>query len=355
MVRRCGVAFLLLLLPIHATFAANPAAAQPTAKKTTWIATIIRNSKSGVLAHMSFSDARIPVTLMPTKDKLRPLVEIHEHYIRPGWELFAQNTSLLGRQPESKTEFKIFAYLNSRFTEITFIARGPTGETESEQILISAPDVQEFHMSQPWGELMVALGTSSFNFYQQGYGQFSSRTALLSLAYTTPRWNSRFGLYANAKMTMLTLSSTTPGGYGPQILEGKLDATYLLTKDPFNRLQTSAVLGISYLTMLSNGSPFGFANLMAAEAGARATYALGQVSPLSTPASSINGEVRWQPLGGVFDFDERGLDFSLAWSRKLANLHRIELGLGLSDFSYLATKGLLIKTTLFSVGLGYSI
>jgi hypothetical protein len=317
-------------------------------KKANWSAEIIRKqTEEDGIQNLTFAQTKIPVTLMPSEEVLRPLVEIQGNYNRPGWRLFSLKDLLIESHP-GKTEFKLYAYLNSKSNQISLTAQGPDGETETEKVVIFAPEAQEYRIASPWGELLFSLGLSSLSYYQTGFGDFSSKTGIVSLTYTTPKWKLPLGVYSQLKTTQLTLSAN-PSNYGPQIIAGKLDATYLLPPKPTHKVHTRLVAGLTYLTLLSNGSPFGFANLIAPEFGARAFY------PLKKKDSGFTGDLRIAPLGSLSGIAEYGIDLGLGWTTPLKNYHRIEVNLFYSDFAYQADSSTKIQTKLLSLTFGYTI
>ena len=290
---------------------------------------------------------KIPVILVPRGDVLRPSVVLVGNYDRPGWKLYAQGFSLLGRLPDP-TAFKVFTLLSSALNRLTLTAVGPKGEAESEEIMIAAPDAQEFRISPSWGEGIVSLGVGSYSYFQTGYGTFSSTPLLLRLTYTTPKWASPLGIYAEVQSSVFTLSSF-PQGLTPQIVYGKLEGTYLLGASPLSTFRFSLSGGVTYLTMFSNGSPFGFSNLLGPIVGMRTYYIL-------SANSGFTGKVDYAPLASPFDFTQRGIEAKVGWTTRLSNAHRIEFDLTLSNYYLLEPDNVTkIQSNLWGLTLGYSL
>lgn len=310
-------------------------------RHSAWSAELVR--EGAPIPGLILIETNIPVTLVPNGGRLRPMIEIRVHYDSPGWVLFAQRTPIA---PDNiPNEFTIFAFLKAKITEVTLTGVSPKGEMVSEKILVLAPKAEELPLTGSWGEGMAGVGFASFRYTQTGFGAFVSKTAILTLAYTSPRWTSPLGLYAGAHMTMVTFSAT-PVNEGPQLLEAKLDATYLLNANPSDRYQNKVILGINYLTMFSNGSQFGFSNLFTPEMGFQAKYSI-------TPSTSIMGEARYAPAGNSLNFAQRGLDLDVSICKALKALNRIELAAYYTNFAYTPSGGQSVTASLFSVQLGY--
>lgn len=310
-------------------------------RRSAWAAELVREGVP--IPNLTLIENNVPVTLVPNGGRLRPMIEIRVHFERPGWVLFAERTPIA--QDNFPNEFTIFAYLKAKITELTLTAVSPNGEMLSEKILVLAPQAQELPLTGSWGEGMAGLGFASFRYTQTGFGAFVSKSAILTLSYTSPRWTSPVGLYAVAHMTMITFSST-PVNNGPQLLEGKLDVTYLLNTNPSDRYQNKAILGINYLTMFANGSTFGFSNLFTPEMGFQSKYML-------TPSTSVQAEFRYAPAGNSLNLAQRGLDLDMSICKALKALNRVELGVYYTNFAYAPSGGSSVSASLFSVQLGY--
>jgi len=121
-----------------------------------------------------------------------------------------RRTSLAPGKLEDKSEFKLFAYLRSRESEIILVAKGPQGETETEKLIIYAPEAQEYRISSPWGRMVVSIGLATFDYAQSSYA-FSSKTGIVKLLYASPEVISNVTLLAHLRSTVLTLSSRPEG------------------------------------------------------------------------------------------------------------------------------------------------
>jgi hypothetical protein len=316
-------------------------------KKTNWTAEVFRkNVATGGIVDMNLSSSKIQVVLMPRNGKLEPLVEVRGTYARPGWSLYV-------RSPGGKTklstenEFVVFAFLHARYSNLNFVAEGPDGEVETEELYVFAPEAQEFRIGELWGELLVSLGGAGFSYTQTGFTEFDSKTAVLGLNYVTPSWVSRWGWAADLNFTFLTVSST-PIHDGPELLQLKGDATYLAVPEVGRKWNLHLLAGLSYLTLLSNGAPFGFSSLIAPDLGLSAKRELKN-------DSAIVGSFHYVPISGIISFSEFGYDLTLGWTKTLKNLHRFEADMVISNYSWYPDSAVKIQSNLFSLRVGYTI
>lgn len=321
----------------------SPIALADEAKYSGWIAHINRQADQPQIQDLSFTKDDLPVLMVARGKELRPLVEIRGLYRREGWKLFAQNAPVkAGRAPG---EFVIQAYLNSQINEVSLSAQGPQGESEREVVYVYAPDAKELHIVSAWDSLLFSVGYANLGYGQTNFGYFSSRTGLVGASYTSPETTSRFGLFSQALMTVLTLSSE-PIDANPQVVEGRLDGTIRLGLRDQSRWRYSLIGGVSYLTLISNGSPFGFANLVAPEVGFRAKH-------YRTSQTALHAEVRAVTLKDVTFEKQRGLHFALGWTRTLPSLKLIDVSVRYSNSSFESTRqNILVELT--SISLGYS-
>lgn len=317
-------------------------------QKTLWEANVLRerNPEAPRIANLFFPVTKIPVMLVPRSDGLRPLVEINGLYRRPGWSLFYANGIPLAIAADDGG-FKIFAYLNAKINEVSLIAKGPNGEVESERVFVFAPNAQEFRLMSPFDSVVLNIGLSHLNYMQSGEGNFRSVTGLISAQYNKPETESRFGFLSRADLTVLTFDST-PIDRSPQLLQAYINGSYRFFKERDRQLQAHVLLGPSYWTMFSRGSPFGFSNLVALGFGVRLRYA-------TSAKTAWNFEFRYAPIKEPEKLEQRGYDLSLSWSKILPSLHRFETVLGFSDFGYKATIEKEIHSNLFAIKIGYTL
>lgn len=318
------------------------------AQKTLWEANILRerNPEAPKIANLLFLASKVPVTLVPRSDGLRPMVEINGVFQRPGWSLFYANGVPLTVRPEDGA-FQIYAYLNAKINDVSLVAKGPNKEVETERIFVFAPSAQEFRVVSPFDALVVSVGLSHMNYMQSGESNFRSVNGLVSVQYNRTETESRYGFLGRADLTVITFDST-PIDRSPQLLQANLSGTYRFYKERERQLQTHLLLGPSYWTMFSRGSPFGFSNLIAMGFGARFRYA-------TSAKTAWIFEGRYTPIKEPEKFKQRGYELSVSWSKTLPNLHRFETGLSFSDFGYKATIDKEIHANLFAIKIGYTL
>lgn len=330
-----------------ATTTDGNAEAPPVTRKTAWVAHVLRRTPINLrLKTMEFSDTKLPVLLIARPGSLRPLVEVRGKFNRRGWTLFAQGSPV--SQAVGRADFKFHAFLNGRINEIILTARGPAGESEEERVYLFAPEAQEFTLVSPWNSVILSAGFSSIDYFQSGFGNYLAYTGTISARYATFDGPKQLGLYASLDFTALTLAAQ-PIDRGPQFIEGKLDATITLPFAAQQTWKTQILLGGSYVTMLANGSPFGFANLISPEVGLRTRFILD-------PTEAIITDLRYVALGKEFGaFSENGFLANITWSRTLLNSHRAELGINYTSYSYHPDTNSTVKFSIVSLMFGYSI
>ena len=168
--------------------------------------------------------------------------------------------------------------------------------------------------------------------------------ATIGASYDSPKWRSRLGWSADAFFFFLSFSPK-PTGVTPQMLGGRLDGTFLMDRTRNKRLLSTFIFGVDYLTMFTNGAPFGFANLISPEIGLRFQYALNQWDGLT-------GEARFIPIESL---SERGLDLKVAWTRRLFNGRSINAALSFKEYFYYPLSAISIRVNLLSLQASYGL
>ncbi len=313
---------------------------------STWVAHLIREKNlEKRISDLQIKEGTIPVTMIFKDQKFRPLVQIPIEFLRPGWSVFIQEKILVPFQNQIGS-YKLFAYLNSRVNEVDIVVKGPNNGIEKERIYIVAPDAQEFKIVSPWDALRLGLGSALFSYKQTGYNNYQAWTGIIAVQYHSPEEKSKFGLISDLAMTALTVSSSN--GLSPQLLQFNGDIIYFFPWSPNSRWRKQALLGLDYFTMLSNGAPFGFKDLITPEVGGRARYIVNEQEDMIF-------EFRYSPLNGVSNLKERGYILSYSRSWLLPNLHRIEAGIRLLDFTYQSNPNITASTQTFSFLVSYSL
>lgn len=294
---------------------------QPTA----WLAHIIRPKKDGSIDDLTLPETQLPIVMVRSGQRFRPMIEVPLSFDRPGWSLLIQGTIPV-TPTTTPGKHKIFAYMNGKINEMLLVARSPTGESLSERIYIYAPEAQEFNVVSPWDAVKLTVGSTYLAYKQTGFNDFYSWSGLLSAQIHSPEEGARFGFLGELSMTALTVASNQ-GKYGPQMGHGVLDGIYFFPWVTNSLWRLQAVAGVNYLTMFSNGAPFGFNNLIAPDLGLRTRYILDG-------KSDIISEFRFIPMSTSLNLNERGLTLSISKSWILPNLHRGELGIKFDELQY---------------------
>lgn len=333
-----------------AIFLANGQETEPPSTQTqraSWVAHVLRKSSSGPpLIGLSFPVQQLPVFMVQSKGALRPLVELRGVFQRPGWRLYLQNKAEArkGRKPE---EFVLYAYLNGRISEVSLTARNAEGKTQTEVIYLFAPEAMDLKVASAWDAIMLGFGLASFSYAQTTYGTFAATMGMLSAQYVSPEIWGKLGVYSDLDLTFLTLESS-PIEANPQVIEAKLDATYLVRLGSNPKVRWRLVGGMSYLTMSSNGSPFGFADLIAPDFGLRMQYYRNQ-------SSTIIGDLRLGLLEDPTLDANRSLNLTFTWSKLLKSLHRLDLGIEFMSYNFTPEPLTNIGIETYSIKLGYSL
>ena len=104
--------------------------------------------------------------------------------------------------------------------------------------------------------------------------------------------------------------------------------------------------GINYLSVLSNGAPFGIKNLIVPDLGARFRYVVSE-------KADYYASLRLAP----FDTSFKDLGYEIEFSRSylFSNLHRGEFGLKYSDYGFHPNVDETVGIRLISIFLSYSL
>ena len=316
----------------------------PIKQKTVWVAHVLRRkSAQNVITSLEIEEKNLPVFLISRTDELQPTITVNGTFNKPNAKLFAQGTEL-DVDPETH-EFEVTMRLRGRLNECKLTAITPDGKKEVETIYIYAPEAMQFQVVSPWDRLVISAGGTFLSYRQSGYGEYQSIGAKLGVRYTSPERKSRWGVYGNLDATVFTFASS-PTARGPQLVEAKADATYKIgsKEDPW---QKQIVGGLSYITMFSNGSSFGFANLAAPEFGIRARKVV-------SPTKAWIFDAHYVALGIPKGFDNFGLNLGLTWSKFIRDSRRIEFGINYSGYYYPPADDQTIRLNEFTVRTGIS-
>jgi hypothetical protein len=341
----CALIFILMTFGnAHAQDEATPK--PPPPPKPVWTAHILREKDPKLrLQDLYIHEAKVPIMLVAREGGFRSLVEVRGRFSRSGWTLSAGTDPVRFTTPEG--DFSIPAYVFGKVSEITLTAIGPNKEMMIERVFIYAPEAKEFKRVSPFDAVLIGIGGGFLHYSQTGSVYFKSFTGLVYGKVDWPNTEAKYSVYVSAEATGVTIDAA-PLDVGPQLVRGKADFVYRRPKNSLSRWRMEYLVGVSYLTFISNGSPFGFSNLIAFEGGVRARYTAG-------PKTQITLEARYIPIKDPFGFENKGMDFEFTWSRILPNVHRFDLGFSYYNFNYHPDPGTRIDTGLLVYRVGYGI
>ncbi|MEZ4872279.1 MAG: hypothetical protein R2827_08550 [Bdellovibrionales bacterium] len=294
-------------------------------QKAIWVAHVLRRKhEEQKISGLQFVSNRVPVFLLPKEDTFKPLVVLKAKFERPGWQL------LLGKDTPANSsgvpgEFAIYAFLNSRISQVQFTARSPEGEVERETVYIFAPEANEFKMVSAMDSFLFRAGWANLFYEQTSFGVFNAETLLLGTSYISPERGEPWGWLFDAELTVGTLSST-PIDLNPQFYEMRFGITYALKLFDLQRTRSRMIYSISTMGLVSHGSPFGFGGLFGPSVGVRTEYFTSQ-------SESFFGEIF---LTG-YDVDivsERSIGTALTWRKNLENTRQFSLSLKYSNHNF---------------------
>jgi hypothetical protein len=343
---RLFVLILILLRALSAFADEGEDKPKPAPVKPVWTAHILREKDAAKrIPDLYIHESKLPVVLVAREGGFRSLVDVRGRFNKPGWSLAVGAEAIRPLTPEG--DFSIPVYVYGKVSEIVVTASGPGQEKVTERIYVYAPEAKEFKQVSPNDAILIGIGGGFMHYSQTHSVYFKSLTGLV---YGKPNWpsaESRYGLFVGAEATGVTVAAA-PIEVGPQLVRGKADLVYRKSKKRLSRWRWEYLGGLSYLTMITNGSPFGFSNLISVEAGARAVYTAG-------PKTTMSLEFRYIPIKEPLKFENKGMDLEFTWSRILPNVHRLEIGFSYYNFNYHPSEGTRIDTGLLVYRLGYGI
>lgn len=340
--KKYKVLFLLIFFSTTA-FAQSKTLKSNSTTKVAWVAHIMRQSESRI-PELNFFSTTVPVVLVPNENELRPLVEFRYKYEKEGWTIKVQNAPGKLSGPEANV-YSLFAFLNSQISEVHFSAIGPGGERQTEIVYLFAPEAQEFQVVSTWNSLVGYFGVGNIIYEQSGFGVLNAKTALLGLNYMSADSADKFGIASGLQMTVATFESA-PIKANPQLIQGHVAGTMRLSFNEATRWRHKFLFGVSYTSLLSNGSPFGFDSLIAPEIGIISQYYM------NTRLSYLM-EARAVLLEDASFMAQRGLHGQFTLSQTLKSARKQEWALHLSTTDY-SSEGQKIAAHFVGLTLGYS-
>lgn len=311
-----------------------------------WIAHILRQIKNEEnIPFLEFKLRKVPISLVPQDGILQPMIMVEGTLEKIGWSLSVEQKKVL-LEETGKRNFQLPLFIKGRVNEFTLVAQNSKNEILREKIFIFAPHASEYIKVSPWNAVMLSLGLAGLSYYQSDFGIYQSIATLVSARYAPLEGENPWSWATQLEMTIQTLTSK-PIRKSPQLIEGKLSGAYRLIPKYDPRLSEQILFGASYLTMLSNGSPFGFANLLAPELGWRFRWK-------KDSANFLVGDLRFLFLSTNI-FKERGFEIGASWSHALKNLHNIEYGFSYSSLVYQPESEIEVNSDLLIFKIGYSL
>lgn len=340
-----------------------------------WVASIQRSSQKKI-RDLSFSETSYPVLLVKSKARNRPFVQIFPELHREGWKLFlndarlelvaetfiAPNTASTAMPSTARTSvpnaaptavsnapsirYKANLYLNGPSNVLNFVAKGPAGQIESESMTLNAPEVAEFVDQKKLDGMKLSSGLGYFTYRQTKLNTFTSVTGVFSgNYYTTPKPN-HFSYAAELMMTGVTLVSNQ-GSYGPQVIQFDLEALYNWPES-MNSMWTLQLSGsFRYITVVNNGAPFGFQDLIAPEVGLIGKYPIQDNSDYFV-------SVRYSPYSTLIDPSQKRLALAVGKTWVSTSHRQLDLSLRYEDVAYMPAQNQTVNYSLSTFIFGFS-
>lgn len=325
--------------------APGPLAKEPEkVKKSSSFAKINRSDEIGIrIPGLTIPVNEVPIFLIQKTDEVRSLVVIpYDLELAPGAKLVIDDRTEIP-VPKNREQRNFYLYLTGKTNalKVTLISGA---DKFSEMILVEAPQAQEFQVAVPWDAVRMGISSVLLAYKQTGYSDFYSWNGQLSLNYHTPEKIGRIGINLDVDSTVFTAKGTE--GYYPQLLTGRADLIYpfITMGSPLTTYYLGA--GMTYSSLSSNGAPFGFKSLLAAEMTFRMRY-------LVNKKTDYYGSVSFSPLNSsVKDFI---LQLEVSRSFLLRNLHRSELGFRIFDLNHHPDPQNAVRAVTYALFLTYSI
>ena len=297
------------------------------------------------ISSLELAQPSFPITFSQKSGKLKPFIQIKGTLNVPGTKLYVEDQNK--RYPiVANPQFLLSVFLNSAENELKLLVELPDGTQEKEKLTIIAPKVQEIRFTNSWGKFNLYLGSANLKYSQTRYGEFASTNMMLGFAYQSEPIFKVFQFHTTLDATFWTLHAT-PVNSSPQMLRANVFGTFSAASNS-KKIHYKPLLGIQYLTIISNASQFGFSSLISPEIGLNATYDLN-------PKELILFHFIYIPLGSFLSTSEIGYDFSVGYSRLLENRHYIEFILGNTNDRYQATQISTVSAGYLYFKIGYSI
>ncbi len=340
------LSLLMVFAPAAPTLAQSSGSASNSTQKTTWVATLKTLPSDNPIVGLEYTERALPVQMIARNGKLRPFVELKGSYTNPGWSLFVVSGSNEKPVPlKDDAKFQFFAILTSQNSDVTFVARGPDGATQTSYLQVYSPEAQEFQIGSDIGEFTIGMGGGSFSYFQSGFGRFSSKNAVQELGYRTPNFLRHYVVSLSGRAPLWTVSSA-PIKASPDLIRAKMELSYTGWQIPARSLTFDISLGVAYLNLISYDAPFGFNSLYSPNLGFGLTRKMSEGAEAQLFAA-------YSPLSGVLKL-ESVWEARLGYKLRLPNLHHIRFDLSFLRFSYSPVELATVAGNLLALTASYS-
>jgi hypothetical protein len=320
---------------------------KPNSNRSTLAAKVMDEaSDSPRIQNLVINSDPMPVTMIKRGRDLQPFVQLKGSFKRAGWTLSHQSGSetrslALG----ADSSFSVFVILKAELNYVFLSATGPDGRSEKQIVRIYSPDARPYKVGLNLGQFSLHAGGGAFSYFQTGFGNFESKNVVQELSYLSPIFFSRWAGALNFKSPIWTVSSA-PIDASPDLLQANADIHYRAIDSNFLPYRLFFRAGMSYVTLLTYGAPFGFKNLFVPSVSSIFKYRTGAHTEIEFMA-------RYFPLEGLLALTS-GFDLEVSYNMKLANLHELKLKGGIARLSYKPEATADIRARLMILSVGYT-
>lgn len=297
------------------------------AQKAVWLCHILRQkSEDKLITQMKFKTLKTPVFMVPSEEGMRPLVRLLVEFNEPGWKLFVGNKVPV-RSTSDPNIYTVHAYLNSRISEVTFVAQNEDGE-KVETVYLFAPEAREYKITSPFDSVAFSLGYGNIIYEQTSYGIFNGKNLLIGVNYLSPEKGNKWGILADFQISFFTFQSE-PEYLNPQVYEADAQLTYKVKLFSSPLWRSRLMAGVSTVGMYSHGADFGFSNLYGPSLSLRSEY-------YQSRNFSYSFEFTYATYDKISLTEDRAFKVKPAINFNLSNLRKMNLELAYSNHTFVS-------------------
>ena len=324
-------------------------------QKTSWSAKVNRRqNEANKIVGLEFLKLEVPVYLVQNQQRFRPYVELLIQYPSPDKDLFVGAKKLM---KSKEGNFKLSFFLTSKVNQLLIESRprslvstnsseqSAALQIEKEVIYVLSPDAQEYKETDPLNILRVAGGISLMSYYQTGYDDYAAWMASLSLSYTSPIIKYNLGWETNFEGTILPIK-TNKSNISPQVYHAELVAYYQFERKAETAQQYSLQGGFDYITMQSNGAPFGIKDLITPRLAFLARYIINEKEDWMLKFGICPGDMK---------LEQSGIDLDLSKGWLQSNSRRLEIGFKYQQYKINPDIQTNVRLVLSTVYLSYTL